>query len=61
MKKQKQMKTQKQMLRAAEQRIFDACKTFNDIMSGPNPLTKDEIHQLTAKRSIWKLLFTKWH
>lgn len=41
---------QKRMQRSADQRILDVCKTFNEIMSGPNPLTKDEIRQMIKKR-----------
>jgi hypothetical protein len=33
---------------------LEQCKTFNDIMSGPNPLTNDELKTLIEKRpSIW--------
>lgn len=30
--------------------VFDVCRTFNEIMTGPNPLTKDEIRRLIEKR-----------
>jgi hypothetical protein len=41
---------QKQVARAAEQRMFNVCNTFNEIQSGPNPLTQAEIEKLIAKR-----------
>lgn len=43
-------KTQKQMQRAADQRVRDVCRTFNEIQSGPNPLTEAEIKKLIKKR-----------
>lgn len=46
----KKIRTQKQMMRAAEQRMFNVCHTFNEIQTGPNPLTQDEIKKLIAKR-----------
>jgi len=41
---------QKQVARAAEQRMFNVCNTFNEIQTGPNPLTQAEIEKLIAKR-----------
>ncbi len=41
---------QKRMARAADQRMLDVCRTFNDIQSGSNPLTQAEIDRLVAKR-----------
>jgi len=34
------------MQQSAEQRIFDVCKTFNEMQTGPNPLTPDEVRKL---------------
>jgi hypothetical protein len=42
--------SQERIRRAAEQRVFDVCHTFNEIQTGPNPLTADEIERLVAKR-----------
>lgn len=41
---------QKQMLRNAEIRTFNVCKTFMEIQSGPNPLTREEVRKLIQKR-----------
>jgi hypothetical protein len=51
---------QKRMERGAFERLADAYKTFNDIMTGPNPLTKAEIQALCAKRPVWDCLFHNW-
>ncbi len=51
---------QKEMSKDAQQRIFDVCKTFNDIMTGPNPLTKAEIRRLIAKRPEVYGILSKW-
>ena len=51
---------QKQMERSAAERIFIICRTFNTIMSGPNPLTKAEIKKLIEKRpEVWGM-FRRW-
>jgi hypothetical protein len=42
--------TLKQKWEKAEQRHFALCRTFNEIMTGPNPLTKAEIQKLIDKR-----------
>lgn len=48
---------QKQMQRAADQRMLDVCRTFNEIQTGPNPLTQAEIDKLIAKRpSVYGVL-----
>lgn len=48
------------MCRNGQQRIFDACHTFNEIMTGPNPLTKEEIRRLIKKRpNVWGI-FQRW-
>lgn len=44
--------TQKQMWQEAERKSFDLCHTFNEIMTGPNPLTEDEIRKLLEKRPL---------
>lgn len=41
---------QKQMQRAADARVLSVCRTFNEIQTGPNPLTQAEIDRLVAKR-----------
>lgn len=38
------------MQRSAEARTFAVCRTFNEIQSGPNPLTRDEISAMVEKR-----------
>jgi len=51
---------QKQMERSASSRIASICKTFNTIMTGPNPLTKEEIRKLIEKRpEVWGI-FRAW-
>ena len=51
---------QKLMQRSAQQRQFDVCHTFNEIMTGPNPLTKEEIKRLIARRpEVWGI-FHRW-
>lgn len=40
----------------ADRRLLDVCRTFNEIMTGPNPLTQDEINKLVAKRPIYQIL-----
>lgn len=45
---------QKQMERSAFERSAKAYRTFNDIMTGPSPLTQDEIKRLIEKRpELW--------
>jgi hypothetical protein len=45
---------QKRMERSAFDRMVEACKVFNTIMTGPTPLTQDEIKHLIAKRpEVW--------
>ena len=41
---------QKRMERDASERIFTVCRVFNEIQTGPNPLTQDEIRKLIEKR-----------
>ena len=41
---------QKQAARSAEEQIFAVCRTFNEIQTGPNPLTRDEVRKLIEKR-----------
>ena len=51
---------QKQMEQSAAERIFIACRTFNTIMTGPNPLTREEIQRLIEKRpGVWGM-FRSW-
>jgi len=35
---------------AAERRCFAVCQVFNEIQTGPNPLSSEEIRRLIAKR-----------
>jgi len=41
---------QKDMLRTATERTADVCRTFNEIQTGPNPITPVEIRALITKR-----------
>lgn len=43
-------KGQKTMQRRADQIVLDVCKIFNEIQTGPNPLTKAELAELIRKR-----------
>jgi hypothetical protein len=52
--------SQKQMSASAQRQFFDLCHTFNEIMSGPNPLTKAEIRRLIAKRPEKYGFLSKW-
>ena len=38
------------MQRKADERIRCVCRTFNDIQTGPNPLTPDEVRSLIDRR-----------
>ncbi len=38
--------SQKDMQRAAGQRVLTVCRTFNEIQTGPNPLSPAEVRQL---------------
>lgn len=42
--------TQHQMQQAADARVNNVCKAFNEIQSGDNPLTPDEVRRLIQKR-----------
>ena len=42
--------SQKVLMADGHDRMMDAMKAFNEIMSGPNPLTKEEIKALHEKR-----------
>jgi hypothetical protein len=41
---------QKHAARSAEEKIFAVCRVFNEIQTGPNPLTCDEVRALVEKR-----------
>lgn len=47
------------MMVIERQRIFKVCETFMEIMNGPNPLTREEIAKLVAKRPQYAVL-AKW-
>lgn len=51
---------QKTLMADGRDRIMDAMKAFNEIMSGPNPLTKEEIRALHEKRPHLGFL-SKWY
>ena len=51
---------QKLMQRGADQRIRDLCRTFNEIMTGPNPLTRAEIRALITKRPELYSILERW-
>jgi len=38
------------MQRTADQRVLTICRVFNEIQTGPNPLTPAEVRQLVNKR-----------
>lgn len=44
------MASQKQMQAAADRRVLDACKVFNEIQSGPNPLTRVGVRRMILGR-----------
>jgi hypothetical protein len=46
--------------RSAERRVFDLCHAFNEVMTGPNPLSKDEIRGLIEKRPELYSVLRKW-
>jgi len=54
------MKTQKEMCDQAIDSYHDKLKTFNEIMTGPNPLTKEEIKKLYEKRPVQYAFLKKW-
>jgi len=41
---------QKEMQQAADRRILETCKTFNEIQTSGNPLTPDEVRKLIDRR-----------
>lgn len=50
---------QKAMQRSADQRLRTVCRTFNEIQTGPNPLTRAEVGKLIAKRpGVYNVLET---
>ena len=54
------MVKQQYMTILERQRMEAVIRTYNEIMEGPNPLTKEEIRALIAKRpSIYGVL-SKW-
>ena len=51
---------QKEMCKDAFKQIAECNLLFMEIMTGPNPLTKDELRKLIAHRpSLWSR-FHKW-
>ena len=44
------MEDQRVKQRQADRRVLDVCRTFNDIQTGPNPLTPAEVDKLIEKR-----------
>lgn len=51
---------QLQMCRTADQRVLDRCKAFNEIMSGPNPLTPEEVRAMIDRHPDRYSIFEKW-
>lgn len=51
---------QRRACRRADARVADLCKAFNEIMTGPNPLTKEEIRALIARRPHVYGVLAKW-
>lgn len=51
---------QKVLMAEGGDRILQAMKTFNEIMTGPNPLTKEEIEKLHKKRPHLSFL-ARWY
>ena len=54
------MTTQHQMQRAADQRVLTLCKTFNEIQTGPNPLTPDEVRKIILRHPGRYALLEAW-
>ena len=51
---------QLRMCRSADQAVLDRCKVFNEIQTGPNPLTPAEVRRLIDRRpEVWGL-FEAW-
>lgn len=44
----------------AQDRISEKYRAFNEIMTGPNPLTKDEIRKLVEKRPAFYAFLRAW-
>lgn len=53
-------KSQLQLCRAADQRVLDVCRTFNEIQTGPNPLTPDDVRKLIDRRPDMYGVLEKW-
>ncbi|OHD15478.1 MAG: hypothetical protein A2Y38_17500 [Spirochaetes bacterium GWB1_59_5] len=51
---------QMRMCRSAEQQLFDRCRTFNEIMTGPNPLTPAEVRKLIDRDPARYHIFERW-
>jgi len=51
---------QKRMQRSADQRVLDLCKAFNEIQSGPNPLSPDDVRKLIDRRPDRYWNFEVW-
>ncbi len=52
--------SQKAMQRAADQRVLDVCRTFNEIQTGPNPLTPAEVSKLIARHPDRYSVLSAW-
>ena len=48
------------MRRMADRRILSLCRTFNEIQTGPNPLTPQEVRRLIEKRPAVYGVLEKW-
>ncbi len=54
------MNTQHQMYEQSRQGMFDKYRTFNDIQTGPNPLTPEEVRRLIDKHPGRYGFLEKW-
>lgn len=52
--------SQLQMCQNADRKVLDKCKVFNEIMTGPNPLTPAEVRKLIDRHPDRYTLFEKW-
>lgn len=55
-----QPQTQQQMYQSTRERVFTVCRVFNEIQTGGNPLTRDEVRKLIQKRPEVYGVLEKW-
>lgn len=51
---------QKRLCQTADQQILDRCKVFNEIQTGPNPLSPAEVRKLIDRDPFRYSIFEKW-